>query len=50
MECDVLLNKKGVEKERLNALFKAHWEYSMREFPESATWRGYPGQDDRWTD
>ena len=22
----------------------------MREYPEAATWFGYPGQDHRWTD
>ncbi|SVC16973.1 uncharacterized protein METZ01_LOCUS269827, partial [marine metagenome] len=50
--CTELLNRKGKVKgvQRLHTLFKAHWEYSMREFPESATWRGYPGQNDRWTD
>ena len=50
--CDELLNQKSKTKEaqRLHALFGAHWEYSMREFPESATWRGYPGQNARWTD
>jgi len=50
--CDELLNQKDKAKEaqRLHALFGAHWKYSMREFPESATWRGYPGQNDRWTD
>ena len=51
-QCDKLLTQKGKTKEaqRLHTLFKAHWEYSMREFPESATWRGYPGQNQRWTD
>ena len=49
-QCAALLEKKDDETGRLRALFTAHWEYSMREFPESATWRGYPGQNDRWTD
>ena len=50
--CEVLLGQKGkvAEENRLREFFKAHWEYSMREFPESATWRGWPGQNDRWTD
>ena len=49
---DQLLNQKGkvAEAKRLHALFDADWQYSMTEFPESATWRGYPGQNDRWTD
>jgi uncharacterized protein (DUF885 family) len=50
--CDELIGQKGkvAEAKRLHALFKADWEYSMTEFPESATWRGHPGQNDRWTD
>jgi uncharacterized protein (DUF885 family) len=34
----------------LHRLFAAHWDYSMHEYPEAATWFGYPGQDHRWTD
>jgi uncharacterized protein (DUF885 family) len=34
----------------LHRLFTADWDYSMREYPEAATWFGYPGQDHRWTD
>ena len=47
-----VLGQKGktTEAKRLQAVFKADWEYAMQEFPESATWRGYPGQDHRWTD
>ena len=36
--------------ERLHRLFAADWDYTMREYPEAATWFGYPGQDRRWTD
>ena len=36
--------------ERLHALLRAAWEWEMSEFPERATWTGFPGQDDRWTD
>lgn len=35
---------------RLRELFDVHWRYSMVEFPEFATYAGYPGQNDRWTD
>jgi len=35
---------------RLHELFRVNWEYRMREFPEFATYVGYPGQNDRWTD
>ena len=50
--CDELIGQMGkvAEAKRLHSLFKVNWEYSMTEFPESATWRGYPGQNDRWTD
>ena len=50
--CDELIGQKGkvAGAKRLHVLFKANWEYSMTEFPESATWRGHPGQNDRWTD
>jgi uncharacterized protein (DUF885 family) len=35
---------------RLAELFALDWEYVNVEFPETATFTGYPGQDDRWTD
>lgn len=35
---------------RLHRLFALDWEYTNVEFPEAATYTGYPGQDDRWTD
>ena len=35
---------------RLSNLFEANWEYRMIAMPESATWRGYPGQNHRWSD
>ena len=35
---------------RLHRLFDLDWEDRMVESPESATYFGYPGQDDRWTD
>jgi uncharacterized protein (DUF885 family) len=38
------------EGERLHRLFAADWDYSMREYPEAATWFGYPRHHDRWTD
>jgi uncharacterized protein (DUF885 family) len=37
-------------QERLRQLFDLIWEYQMLEHPEWATYVGYPGQDDRWTD
>lgn len=38
------------EPERLKKLFELYWEYRMMEYPEAATYAGYPGQNDRWTD
>src|SRR5437870_11349610 len=35
---------------RLGELFRVNWEYVMTEFPEFATYVGYPGQNARWTD
>src|SRR2546423_12849172 len=35
---------------RLAELFRVNWQYVMTEFPEFATYVGYPGQNARWTD
>jgi uncharacterized protein (DUF885 family) len=35
---------------RLRSLFESHWRYTMTEYPEFATYVGYPGQNGRWTD
>ena len=35
---------------RLHQLFRVNWEYLMTEYPEFATYVGYPGQNARWTD
>ncbi len=35
---------------RLHELFRTHWDYTMHQFPEFATYVGYPGQDHRLTD
>ena len=51
-KCDTLIAAKGraMDDQRLWDLFNAHWEYQMKASPESATWRGYPGQNHRWSD
>ena len=51
-KCYTLIGAKDSAKddERLWQLFDAHWEYQMKASPESATWRGYPGQNGRWSD
>jgi uncharacterized protein (DUF885 family) len=38
------------DAERLRELFKIRWDYLMTEYPEWATYVGYPGQNRRWTD
>ena len=38
------------EGERLHALFRAHWTYTLDEYPELATYTGDPGRNHRWTD
>jgi uncharacterized protein (DUF885 family) len=35
---------------RLHRLFDLDWEYNNVVYPEGATYVGYPGQNDRWTD
>lgn len=41
---------KGSPAQRLKKFFDAQWKIAMTEFPEFATYVGYPGQDDRLTD
>jgi uncharacterized protein (DUF885 family) len=38
------------ESERLHALFRLHWTYTLDEYPELATYTGDPGRNHRWTD
>ena len=40
----------GPADSRLNHFFTAQWKYMMTEYPEFATYVGYPGQNDRWSD
>ncbi|MDB6126678.1 MAG: hypothetical protein JWM35_574 [Verrucomicrobia bacterium] len=40
----------ATETERLWALFKLDWAYTMASSPETATANGYPGYDTMWTD
>ena len=46
-----LANEKGLsDSTRLHRLFDLDWEYTNVAFPENATYVGYPGQNNRWTD
>src|SRR6478735_7316098 len=38
------------EAQRLHTLFKVDWEYQMAVAPETATYYGFPGGEDRWND
>jgi len=38
------------DSSRLHQLLELSWKYRMLTFPEGATYQGYPGQNDRWTD
>jgi uncharacterized protein (DUF885 family) len=40
----------GSQTKKLNAFYKMYWDYLMTTYPEWATYQGYPGQNDRWTD
>ena len=49
---NALVAQKGqvADSTRLHALFDLDWEYGNLEYPEGATFVGYPGQNARWTD
>ena len=48
---DLIENRENMShSERLHKLFDINWEYRMTEYPEYATYVGYPGQNHRWTD
>src|SRR4051795_1393725 len=38
------------ESERLRRLFDLAWEDKLRQTPEFATYIGFPGHNDRWSD
>jgi uncharacterized protein (DUF885 family) len=48
--CMAIVQSGGSYSERLKRLFDYDWKHQMEESPESATFNGYPGQNDRWTD
>lgn len=35
---------------KMDAFYKLYWEHLMVTYPEWATYQGYPGQNDRWSD
>jgi uncharacterized protein (DUF885 family) len=50
--CRFIVEARGRQPdgERLQRLLDLHWQYTMVEYPEFATYVGHPGQDYRWTD
>lgn len=50
--CDRLekASAKGTPAQRLKKFTDDEWAYRMREYPEWATFVGFPGVHDRWTD
>jgi uncharacterized protein (DUF885 family) len=51
-KCQTLVKGKSKKSEsaRLKEIFDFQWNYWMTTYPEWATFVGFPGQDDRWTD
>ncbi len=48
---DLVRSEKALsDGERLNRLLGVYWDWLMAEYPESATYVGYPGHNHRWTD
>src|SRR5258708_21811213 len=41
---------KSEAAQKLRAFLDADWQRWMQDYPEVATYVGYPGQNDRWTD
>lgn len=50
--CRAIVEATGREPDevRLHRLFDLVWDHAMEESPETATYYGHPGSDDRWTD
>jgi uncharacterized protein (DUF885 family) len=48
--CAQLAASRKNDRDRLHALLKLHWDYTMRENPEFATVVGHPGHNHRWSD
>ena len=51
-KCHALLGERGRrgESERFQELLELDWKKRMEECPEEATYLGYSGYDDKWTD
>jgi uncharacterized protein (DUF885 family) len=48
---DIAANSDNLpQAQRLHKLFEIEWAYRMASYPEEATYHGYSGHNDRWTD
>src|SRR5579871_6282780 len=48
--CQKIAGGQGSDAQRLKSLIDATWAWQMREAPEDATFNGFPGVNDRWSD
>lgn len=46
----VKVKSAGPNELKLRRLIEGSWDYSMQEYPEWATYVGYPGQNSRWSE
>ncbi len=50
-QCSALAAQSNLApSKKLHKLFDITWDYWMNESPESATYNGFPGHNDKWTD
>ncbi len=48
--CSRIASGGGSDAKRLHLLFDLTWKWQMTESPEDATFNGFPGVNDRWSD
>ncbi len=49
-DCATIARQKGRDQQRFKQFLDLDWKHEMIESPEAATYVGYPGQNDRWSD
>jgi len=49
-QLNALAGKKLPVAKKLEQIYQMMWDHTMQSQPETATFVGYPGQNDRWTD
>ncbi|MGE4233290.1 MAG: DUF885 family protein [Bacteriovoracia bacterium] len=48
--CVGMVSKSENNSQKLQDIFERYWSWSMHSYPEQATYNGYPGLNDKWTD